>query len=214
MQMEIATTAYTNHPMRLEAFKHALKGLRQHIFPKDRTITRHLVSSEQLSPEDAERFEELCKIYGADWQYHPAPADIGRNLNYLDAALTGPYVLHTECDSGIQTDLDLSPDVAFLEANPDFLYVRYCSPFTRPLQNLRPDLVELDKAASPFSNLGYLLHLYRFRDAFPQGHLIDAGHGIQESTMGLWVRASKWRIAARTENFFGHGGGVSAHRKG
>ncbi len=211
MDIEVALTAWTNNPARLSYFSMTMQALRDNLTASRHNLTRILVCSEELTDEYQWPFEKLCQRFGVDLHYHPEPAEIGRNHNFKLGHERATYVLSTECDCHLTKPIDISDDIDFLEANHEFLMVRYKASFTTRMQTLAPGLTELaPKSSWPYSNMAHLRHRERFATLGPYAE--DVGWGGQEIYMGRTISRSGFRLAFREPGVFEHIGRFAAHQ--
>ncbi len=210
MDVEVAMTAWTNSVARLGYFEASLQAQAEKLTTGTRIRQKTLVCSEALSdmcnrvPCDMIAAANGCRVY-----YHNNPPEIGRNHNFLLSKLTADYTMFIEDDFLLLKPLDLSDDIDFLEANPDFVMVRYFignGATVRPMSDLGNGLYEISKRSNyPYSNTPHLRHRERF--ATLGGFREDAPWGAQEHAMGDKLRKSPLRIAVRRpDDYFIHAG--------
>ncbi len=209
MECEVALTAWTNNPARLEYFEDCMEALRENLTAERHSMTRILVCSEELPPEYKVPFERLCLRFGVDLHYHPAPAEIGINHNLLVSLCEADYVLFTEDDNLQHAAFDLSDDVDFMEEHGDFVMVRYVLGHSTTGDDLGNGLVEVCQT-SPYlySNMTHLRHRRRFAELGPFAE--DAGWGGQELGMAPRIIKSPYRVAGRKPPMFAHVGRFAA----
>jgi hypothetical protein len=212
MDVAVAMTALTNSRTRIGYFDGSLRAQAERLTASRHTRLPTLVCSEKLGPELREQFELVADAHRVDLQYHPGPAEIGANHNFLLENVSADYTMFIEDDFHLERPLDLSDDIDFLEANPDFVMVRYFvgnESSIDPLGELSPGMWEVGKLSNyPYSNTPHLRHRERFATLGP--HLVGGGWGAQEHHMGRMLRDSPLRIAVRRPDYFSHWGRIAS----
>lgn len=205
MDVEIAMTAWTNIPARLEYFEKTLLSVSEGLSMSQAARASTFVCSEHLEQPERSAFEALCTKYGFAIYYHPEPAEIGANHNFLLSQCSAEFVLFIEDDCPMNRPLDVSIDAAFLRDNPDFVMLRYVTGHSIVGKELGDGIFEIEQR-SPYlySNQPHLRHRERFASLGP--FTVGAAWGGQELDMGTAVKHSQYRVACRVPPVFGHEG--------
>jgi len=135
MNIDIVLITWPNHPKRIEYFKRCVKALKSNLRASKHDLIYKCVAEEQVDPTCTwcgDQLVNICKKEGIILRWHPAPAGLGRNMNFAMDTATSPTYFMVQDDWEMIHPCDISLGASFLEANQDVCMIRYSWPSDWP----------------------------------------------------------------------------------
>lgn len=127
MKIAVLFTHWPRHSERLEYFIRSVHAARRHLMnfitELEWWVTIESADAHWRLIQAAVRF---CGYWHIKWiGHHGAEPSLGACLNKACDEIEAPYVLYIQDDFMMKAPLPLDADVAWMEAHPDFIAIRY-----------------------------------------------------------------------------------------
>lgn len=211
--IDVAITAWPNHPKRLEYFRTVVKALRDKLTASRHELRYHCSAESEVDPAHSWHGPELCHICDEEeisLSWREGPASLGGNMNAALRLCTAPTIFLVQDDWLLLRPLDLSDGADYLTANSDVDLIRYSWPGNLThFIGCRGGWPIVDFADG--WTYGDDPHLRRQDFMQKHGWYIEGGpHGRSEGDMLYRLRRAQATILASNELYFGTIGAVAS----
>lgn len=211
VEFTVAVVAWPRSLARLEYLRRTLSSLKRLLLVP--TGSPQLVSAEEDQVPAALRLatEDLCRAQGFGLIWHPAPAQLGRHMNWLVHTQLPQQFFIAQDDFELRCPLELAAGLDIL-ASGDGQYVRYvCHDDLNSLHEdpRYPGFVRLPPHWEyPFGNPQYLADRRFFTQLGPWrekgGQEKDMTRRVRESGLPVWVCRHRSFVHIGRESVMGH----------
>jgi len=194
--IDVAMTAWPNHPVRLANFLTTVWGLQKHLKASRHEIKYRVSVETDSCPRYgyyASEFGSICKTHGIKIDFH-GPPSLGGNMNSAFQFAESDCIFFCQDDWLLCEDIDISDAADWLESHEDFVMYRYDVSSFKFL-GMVDGAVEIDKDSTyPYGDNPGMWHR-RFFDKLGW-YEEDGRFGSSEVDMNKRAKASDVRIAA------------------
>lgn len=213
MDLDVVFVTWPNHPRRLEYLKRCVAAVKSRLTATGYDLRFICCSESQRDPDCPWMGDELtrfCEDSGIMLRWRPAPAGLGRNMNFAMMSAEAPVYLLVQDDWEMHIPCDIGPGADFLREHSGVCMIRYSWPGNLPTFIEDPSgwrRIDLH-GKWPYGDDPSLRRKDFIKKYGP--YLEECRHGSSEGNMLHRLVACKADIRVNDVCCFGHMGAVPA----
>lgn len=205
MLIQVAMTAWPNHPRRLEYFDRVTTALREKLTAVGHDLQYVCSSETERDPKHpwfGDELAALCKERDISLSWRDGPASLGSNMNAALRLCMAPVVFLVQDDWLLLEPLDIAEGAEYIVANHDVDLIRYSWPGHMTAFAGQRDGWQIVDGTQHWSygddpQLRRPDFIQRFGQYYEGGD-----HGVSENDMLARLRRDKATILAAQKNYF------------